>query len=118
PLLFMTLQSKKFQPNSKGKRYYRSRVEKQQNDRKGILAQLAGHFVYFEQRMWRRKDYKLVFNATDVCELYDVRRDPEEMHNLFYDERYKDVKKEMLEEMRVEMKRLGDPLENWGLPNY
>lgn len=87
--------------------------EKQQNDRKGILAQLAGHFVYFEQRMWRRKDYKLVFNATDVCELYDVRRDPEEMHNLFYDERYKDVKKEMLEEMRVEMKRLGDPLENW-----
>lgn len=49
--------------------------------------------MYFEQRMWRRKDYKLVFNATDVCELYDVRRDPEEMHNLFYDERYKDVKR-------------------------
>ncbi|MDH2997724.1 arylsulfatase [Pasteurellaceae bacterium LFhippo2] len=87
--------------------------ENKDNDRKGLLCQLAGHFVYFEQRMWRRKDYKLVFNATDLCELYDVRTDPEEMHNLFYDEAYKAIKLEMLEEMRVEMKRLGDPLENW-----
>lgn len=54
----------------------------QDNQRKGVLGQLAGHFVYFEQRMWRRKDYKLVFNATDVCELYNIRNDPEEMHNL------------------------------------
>lgn len=83
------------------------------NDRKGVLGQLAGHFVYFEQRMWRRKDYKLVFNAADKCELYDIRHDPEEMHNLFYDERYQAIKKELLEEMRAEMKRLGDPLENW-----
>ncbi|MDW0617252.1 sulfatase-like hydrolase/transferase [Mannheimia haemolytica] len=87
--------------------------QSQNNDRKGLLCQLAGHFVYFEQRMWRRKDYKLVFNATDRCELYDVRKDPEEMHNLFYDETYRAVKKEMLEEMRQEMKRLNDPLENW-----
>lgn len=67
--------------------------QSQNNDRKGLLCQLAGHFVYFEQRMWRRKDYKLVFNATDRCELYDVRKDPEEMHNLFYDEAYQAVKK-------------------------
>lgn len=87
--------------------------QKQNNQRKGVLAQLAGHFVYFEQRMWRRKDYKLVFNATDICELYDVRRDPQEMNNLFYDENYKEIKREMLEEMRLEMQRLNDPLENW-----
>ena len=85
----------------------------QDNQRKGVLGQLAGHFVYFEQRMWRRKDYKLVFNATDVCELYNIRNDPEEMHNLFYDSQYNSIKKEMLEEMRAEMKRLNDPLENW-----
>lgn len=87
--------------------------QNQPNQRKGLLGQLAGHFVYFEQRMWRRKDYKLVFNATDLCELYDIRQDPEELHNLFYDDRYKAIKKEMLEEMRLEMKRLNDPLENW-----
>ncbi|MGV6988526.1 sulfatase-like hydrolase/transferase [Testudinibacter sp. P80/BLE/0925] len=87
--------------------------DEKSNARKGVLAQLAGHFVYFEQRMWRRKDYKLVFNATDLCELYDVKQDPQELHNLFYDERYRELKAEMLEEMRVEMKKLGDPLENW-----
>ncbi|OOS00312.1 arylsulfatase [Haemophilus paracuniculus] len=87
--------------------------QNQANQRKGVLGQLAGHFVYFEQRMWRRKDYKLVFNATDVCELYDIRQDPAEMHNLFYDDNYRAIKKEMLEEMRAEMQRLNDPLENW-----
>ena len=35
------------------------------------------------------------------------------MHNLFYDPNYRELKKEMLEEMRAEMQRLGDPLENW-----
>ncbi len=35
------------------------------------------------------------------------------MHNLFYDSQYNSIKKEMLEEMRAEMKRLNDPLENW-----
>ncbi|MFZ7332201.1 sulfatase-like hydrolase/transferase [Avibacterium avium] len=87
--------------------------ENKSNDRKGVLAQLAGHFVYFEQRMWRRKDYKLVFNASDVGELYDIRNDPEELHNLFYDPEYQQVKKEMLEEMRAEMLKYKDPLENW-----
>lgn len=87
--------------------------ENQSNERKGILAQLAGHFVYFEQRMWRRKDYKLVFNASDVGELYDIRNDPEELHNLFYNPEYHLIKKEMLEEMHTEMVRLNDPLENW-----
>ncbi|WP_207302873.1 sulfatase/phosphatase domain-containing protein [Lachnoclostridium sp. Marseille-P6806] len=83
------------------------------NGRKGVLCQLAGHFVSFEQRMWRRKDYKLVFNASDLSELYDVVRDPGELDNLFYDPDYVAVKKEMLEEMRTEMERIGDPLENW-----
>ena len=36
-----------------------------------------------------------------------------EMHNLFYKPEYEAIKKEMLEEMRQEMKRLNDPLENW-----
>lgn len=83
------------------------------NERKGILAQLAGHFVYFEQRMWRRKDYKLVFNASDKCELYDIVNDPLEIHNLFYELSYSIIKKEMLNEMYEEMVKLNDPLANW-----
>lgn len=87
--------------------------ERKNNGRKGILGQLDGHFVSFEQRMWRRADYKIVFNACDVGELYDIKNDREEMNNLFYDEKYKDIKKEMLEELYEEMVKLKDPLSNW-----
>ncbi|STP00603.1 Uncharacterised protein [Haemophilus paraphrohaemolyticus] len=52
-------------------------------------------------------------SASDVGELYDVKNDPAEMHNLFYKSEYQAVKKEMLEEMHAEMVRLKDPLENW-----
>lgn len=83
------------------------------NGRKGILAQMTGHFVYFEQRMWRRKDFKLVFNASDVCELYDLKNDPKEMRNLIDDPKYRSVKKEMMQEMYDEMMRINDPLANW-----
>ncbi|SQE31602.1 Uncharacterised protein [Mannheimia haemolytica] len=82
------------------------------------MCQLAGHFVYFEQRMWRRKDYKLVFNATDRCELYDVRKDPEEMHNLFYDEAYQAVKKEMLEENATGNETPQRPTGKLGVSDY
>ena len=87
--------------------------EGKSNGRKGVLGQLAGHFVYFEQRMWRREDYKIIFNASDVGELYDMKNDKEEMNNLFYDEKYKNVKKEMLEELYSEMVKLKDPLAGW-----
>ncbi|QNM15122.1 MULTISPECIES: sulfatase-like hydrolase/transferase [Fusobacterium] len=87
--------------------------EGKNNNRKGILGQLDGHFVAFEQRMWRRKDYKLVFNATDVGELYDLQNDPEEIHNLFYDDNFIDIKKEMLDELYSEMVKIKDPLANW-----
>ncbi|RRD39098.1 DUF4976 domain-containing protein [Leptotrichia sp. OH3620_COT-345] len=87
--------------------------ENYKNNRKGLLCQLAGHFVYFEQRMWRRKDFKLVFNASDICELYNIKDDPEEMENLFYNEKYKDIKKEMLTELYGEMTKIKDPMADW-----
>lgn len=87
--------------------------ENKNNGRKGVLGQLNGHFVYFEQRMWRREDYKIVFNATDVGELYDLKNDPQEINNLFYNEDYKEIKKEMLEELYDELVKIKDPLANW-----
>lgn len=81
--------------------------------RKGILAQLAGHFVSFEQRMWRTENYKLVFNASDLCELYDMKNDPQEIENLFYKEECKETKRKLLYELHEEMVKIGDPLSNW-----
>ncbi len=76
--------------------------------------QIPYSFVFFVLVVFNnRKDYKLVFNASDVGELYDVKNDPAEMHNLFYKSEYQAIKKEMLEEMHAEMVRLKDPLENW-----
>ena len=49
----------RFLPPLKGKVVLPIVRQHQDNQRKGILAQLAGHFVYFEQRMWHRKDYKI-----------------------------------------------------------
>ena len=63
--------------------------------------------------MWRNERYKIVFNATDLCELYDLEKDPEEINNLFYDEQFKDLKKQMLKELYCEMVEIKDPLANW-----
>ena len=63
--------------------------------------------------MWHRDDYKLVFNASDICELYDVKNDSEEMNNLFYNKDYKKIKDEMLKELYDEMIKINDPMANW-----
>lgn len=81
--------------------------------RDGVLAQLAGHFVSFEQRMWREEKYKLVFNASDMCELYHMKDDPMELENLFYNSEYNSVKRELLKKICREMKAVNDPLTGW-----
>ena len=44
--------------------------------------QFNGVEVYYTQRTVFTKDWKYVYNAFDFDELYDLRRDPHEMHNL------------------------------------
>lgn len=87
------LANQKCQKVLKGRAFFRLCVNTKITNEKVYLVSLRGILCIFEQRMWRRKDYKLVFNATDVCELYDIRNDPEEMHNLFYDSQYNSIKK-------------------------
>lgn len=82
-------------------------------DREGILAQQNGHFTPYPQRMWRTKEYKLVFNASGRSELYHLRHDPQEMHNLIDDPNYGEIKHSMIEAMYAEMQRYHDPLCTW-----
>lgn len=42
-------------------------------------------FGLFSQRMLRTKDWKYVWNGTDVDELYNMNEDPAELHNLIHD---------------------------------
>ncbi|NLO05997.1 MAG: DUF4976 domain-containing protein, partial [candidate division WS1 bacterium] len=44
--------------------------------------QFNGVEVYYTQRTVFTQDWKYVYNAFDFDEMYDLRRDPHEMHNL------------------------------------
>ncbi|WP_070971084.1 sulfatase-like hydrolase/transferase [Vibrio sonorensis] len=82
-------------------------------ERVGILAQQSGHFTPYPQRMWRTRDYKLVFNASGKSELYHITQDPKEMVNLIDNPQYASIKSVLLDEMYAEMKKYQDPLCTW-----
>lgn len=46
--------------------------------------QMNGVELYYTQRITMTKDWKYVYNGFDYDELYDLRRDPHEMHNLAF----------------------------------
>jgi arylsulfatase A-like enzyme len=50
--------------------------------RDAIFTQCNGVELYFTQRSVMTRDYKYVFNGFDFDELYDLKADPHEMHNL------------------------------------
>ena len=56
-------------------------------------------------------DWKLVWNLTDRCELYDLRADPDELHNRFYDAgdpRYERARSHYFDLLTAEARRYGD----------
>jgi arylsulfatase A-like enzyme len=60
-----------------------------------IHTQCNGVELYYTQRSVMTEDYKYVFNGFDWDELYDLRQDPDEMHNVADDPAYAEVKREM-----------------------
>ncbi len=63
--------------------------------RDAIHTQCNGVELYYTQRSVMTRDHKYVFNGFDRDELYDLRADPQEMHNLAADPAYAPVKREM-----------------------
>ena len=63
--------------------------------------------------MCARSAHKLVYNRTQVSELYDLREDPHELRNLIDMPEAEAIKKELLERMREHMVRLEDPILSW-----
>jgi arylsulfatase A-like enzyme len=61
--------------------------------------------------MVRTARYKIVaWHAQELGELYDLERDPNEFDNLWEDERYKDIKLEMMKRLCDRMAMTADPL--------
>lgn len=78
--------------------------------RDSIYSAFASQIFPFEQRMVRTRTYKLVYNVSDIGELYDLANDPWEMRNLIDLPETQFVQNELLELMREHMVRLNDPL--------
>ncbi|QCT04744.1 putative choline-sulfatase [Paenibacillus algicola] len=63
--------------------------------RESIYTQCYGTELYYTNRMVRTKDYKFVYNPTDIDELYDLNQDPHEMVNIAEQPEMSGVLKEM-----------------------
>ena len=67
--------------------------------RDAVHTQCNGVELYYTQRSVMTRDHKYVFNGFDRDELYDLRADPHEMHNVADDPAYADVKRQMCGKM-------------------
>jgi len=70
-------------------------------------------FGLYSQRMVRTEEFKFVFNAPDVNELYDLRADPHELANLADHPDYRSERERLVERLLDWMDRTGDPLYEW-----
>lgn len=83
---------------------------KESTGRDSIYSAFYSQIFPYEQRMIRTRRHKLVYNRSDIGELYDLAVDPWEMRNLIDLPETKALQDELLDKMREHMVRLGDPL--------
>jgi arylsulfatase A-like enzyme len=77
--------------------------------REQIVAEFHGLNYPYEQRMLRTDRYKLVLNAGDVSELYDLEEDPHELTNRISAPGYSDVRERLEAEISDILRARDDP---------
>jgi len=65
-------------------------------------------YGHYSARMVTDGRWKLVWNLTDLCELYDLENDPHELQNRFYDPGLEAVRAAYFEHLTDEAKRTDD----------
>jgi arylsulfatase A-like enzyme len=75
-----------------------------------ISAYYGGPSGLYTQRMLRNDDFKYVYNATDIDELYDMKNDPWELHNLVYDGNFNLILGEMRKRLIEVLRDIKDPI--------
>ena len=78
--------------------------------RDSVYAAFYSQIFPYEQRMVRTRTHKLVYNRSDIGELYDLVNDPWEMCNLIDLSETRAIQEELLNLMRRHMVRLEDPI--------
>jgi choline-sulfatase len=64
-----------------------------------VFTQSNGNELYGIQRSVMTHDWKLVYNGYDYDELYDLRSDPDEVHNLINDSSYEPIVHELFKKL-------------------
>lgn len=77
-----------------------------------FFGQFCGTEYYYSQRILRDKHHKYVFNAFDFDELYDLKKDPNELKNLADDSEYQEIKKWLTNEMWKWVDKTDDVITN------
>ncbi len=65
-------------------------------------------YGHYSTRMVTDGRWKLVWNLTDLCELYDLENDPHELSNCFYDPDYEEVRARCFDYLMAEAQRTDD----------
>ena len=65
-------------------------------------------YGHYSVRMVTDGKWKLAWNLSDLCELYDLENDPRELENVFYHDAYRDVRDRYFEYLVEEASRLDD----------
>ena len=65
-------------------------------------------YGHYSARMVTDGRWKLVWNLTDLCELYDLENDPHELRNLFYDSDYEEARAACFDYLVAEAQRTED----------
>jgi arylsulfatase A-like enzyme len=67
-------------------------------------------FGLYTQRMIRTKEWKYIWNTTDVDELYDLAKDPYELRNVIYEPQHKELVADLRYKLYEELVKDGDGL--------
>jgi len=78
--------------------------------RESVYGAFQGHLFPTPLRFVRTRTHKLVYNRTQINELYDLLADPHELHNLIAAPETATIKQDLLQRMREHMVRLEDPI--------
>ncbi|WP_101297715.1 sulfatase-like hydrolase/transferase [Halegenticoccus soli] len=79
-----------------------------------LFAEYHGdEFGFYSQRMLRTRRYKLVYNAPDRNELYDLREDPNELNNLIDHPAYRGVRRRLERRLAARMRETDDTIAEW-----
>lgn len=70
----------------------------------------GAQFGLYSQRMLRTREWKLIWNLTDVDELYHLTDDPYELVNLTDHPGYQDVKADLMRQLKAQLDAWEDPI--------